>query len=394
MDLVSVVFSNTIPSFINHSSIELKIFDLSSPTVTVGTYNFDVTVTDGNLGTPYTFTVTIRTNSAPTFNPAPQLAHTVVKTTTAAPWTYTFPSKVDAESDPITVTADTGGAAFIGWSATSLSISDVSNASVLVGAHTVTVTLSDGTMTTVYTFTITIRTNSAPTFNPAPQLAHTVVKTTTAAPWTYTFPSKVDAESDPITVTADTGGAAFIGWSATGLSISDVSNASVLVGAHTVTVTLSDGTMTSIYTFAVAVMPPNQPPIFATPLADLTITKTQSSTQWSYNFPKASDTEGDQITVTTVLGAATFVTATTTGLSIPNISSTAVSVGTFPITVTLSDPTGQTPYNFNLIVEDPCLTSGIAPLAVPNIAAKVNGMSGTFSFSRVTACGLATFTLV
>jgi len=98
--------------------------------------------------------------------------------------------------------------------------------------------------------------------------------------------------------------------------------------------------------------------------------------------------------VTTVLGAATFVTATTTGLSIPNISSTAVSVGTFPITVTLSDPTGQTPYNFNLIVEDPCLTSGIAPLAVPNIAAKVNGMSGTFSFSRVTACGLATFTLV
>jgi len=95
----------------------------------------------------------------------------------------------------------------------------------------------------------------------------------------------------------------------------------------------------------------------------------------------------------TNVNAATFVTASTVDLAIPDLSSSAVKVGTYTIAVTLSDAAGGTVYTLTLTVSDPCLDNGIAPIAIPSLTAHVNKSQGSYSFPVATACGPGSFVL-
>jgi len=139
----------------------------------------------------------------------------------------------------------------------------------------------------------------------------------------------------------------------------------------------------------------NTPPSFVTePLTAFTIVKTQTLTPWSYALPAIVDVDNDVVTVTATVGAASFVSLVSNALKIADISASTVIVGTYTVTVTLSDAVSSTARAITLVVVDPCLVIGISPIAIPDLSAHVNKIQGTHSFSKVTTCGPATFTLV
>jgi len=73
-------------------------------------------------------------------------------------------------------------------------------------------------------------------------------------------------------------------------------------------------------TFTVTIQP-NLPPVFATaPVASHSVARTQVSSPWAYAFPSATDPENNTITVAVNVGTATFVTSTSTGISIADLS--------------------------------------------------------------------------
>lgn len=117
-------------------------------------------------------------------------------------------------------------------------------------------------------------------------------------------------------------------------------------------------------------------------------------TPWSYALPTIVDVDNDAVTATAAVGSASFVSLASNTLTVADISASAVIVGTYSVTVTLSDAVSSTSYTIALVISDPCLDSGISPIAIPDLSAHVNKIQGTHSFSRVTTCGPATFTLV
>ena len=117
-------------------------------------------------------------------------------------------------------------------------------------------------------------------------------------------------------------------------------------------------------------------------------------TQWSYVFPATADVEGDSVSVTVSAGSASFLGTSSSQISIADLSSASVIVGSYSIAVIVEDASGSTSYTISLEVqEDPCILNGIPAIAVPDLSAYVYKTSSSFTFSAATVCGTATFAL-
>ncbi len=120
----------------------------------------------------------------------------------------------------------------------------------------------------------------------------------------------------------------------------------VALGETNVTITVSDGRGgTASDTFKVTVAPPNEAPVVATPLSDLTLVVDQ--TQQVDVSGAFSDADGDALTYTAVSADETVVTVTVTGSA---LTLTGVSVGAATITVTADDGRGTASDLFTVTV--------------------------------------------
>jgi serine protease len=198
----------------------------SWPSPVVGTYTVSVTASDGALtSAARTVTITVRANTAPVVN---AITNPSVRVGEAVNFTATG---TDAEADPLTFAA-TG----VPTGATFTAAGVFSWPSPVVGTYTVSVTASDGLLTSVArTVAITVRANTAPVVN---AITNPSVRAGQAVTFTATG---TDAEADPLTFAATglPGGASF---SAAGV----FSWPSPVVGIYSVSVTASDGLLTSV----------------------------------------------------------------------------------------------------------------------------------------------------
>ncbi len=120
----------------------------------------------------------------------------------------------------------------------------------------------------------------------------------------------------------------------------------VALGETNVTITASDGRGgTASDTFKVTVAPPNEAPVVATPLSDLTLVVGQ--TQQVDVSGAFSDADGDALTYTAVSADETVVTVTVTGSA---LTLTGVAVGAATITVTADDGRGRASDLFTVTV--------------------------------------------
>ncbi|MFM7624966.1 MAG: putative Ig domain-containing protein, partial [Gammaproteobacteria bacterium] len=283
----------------------------SWPTAVAGTYIVSITASDGVFtSAARTVTITVRANTAPTVD-------AVAARTVRVGQSLTFNvTGADPESDALTFAA-TGVPTGATFSAAGVFI--WANATP-TGTYTLSITASDGVFTSAArAVTVTVSPNTAPTLG-------AIANQTTRAGQALTFSVPAsDVEGDPLTVSM-TG-------LPTGATSTVVDNAAVfswpvpVAGSYTVTVSASDGLLTTSRQIGITVTPNTAPTVTAVPAqtvragAPLTFTVT------------GTDPENDALTFAAT-ALPTGATLSTAGVF--NWSS-ATPAGTYSISVTASD---------------------------------------------------------
>lgn len=230
-------------------------------------------------------------------------------------------SATDSDGDTLTYSlganSTTLGASISG---TTLSINPTSNFN---GSGTLVVQVSDGTDTDSETITVTVS-----AVNDAPVLSAVGDQTVAEESTNSITLSGTDVDGDTLTYQLDSATAS-LGASLTGnsLSISPVAN---FTGAGSVTVSVSDGSLTDNETFSVTVSNINDAPVIAA-ISDQTMTEDASLDVTL----SATDVDGDTLTFS-VTSAASEVNATISGNTL-SFTPDANYSGSSSVTVQVSD---------------------------------------------------------
>ncbi|WP_114324894.1 putative Ig domain-containing protein [Candidatus Colwellia aromaticivorans] len=220
---------------------------LSGTPAEAGSHDVTLTVSDGTVQVPQSFTITV-TVATPVNNAAVITSSGVTSATVDAAYTYTL-TATDADSDTLTMSATTKPAwldfdAVTGILSGTPAVSDE-------GDHAVVLAVTDGTDQVPQSFTITV-TVATPVNNAAVITSSGVTSATVDAAYTYTL-TATDADSDTLTMSADIPAA--LGWLTftastgvlTGTPISDD------IAATAITLTVNDGTVDTTQTFTITV---------------------------------------------------------------------------------------------------------------------------------------------
>lgn len=277
--------------------------------------------------------------SAPV-NAAPVVTSTALTAATEGQaYTYTF-TATDSNNDSLTLAATTLPA-WLTFSANTGVLSGTP-ATANVGNNNVTLTVSDGTVTTTQTFTIAVAAVVVP--NVAPVITSSAVTTATeAAVYSYTVVA-TDADSDTLTYAASTLPSWLTINATTGVltgtpSSVDVGNANVVVSA-------TDGTdtVTQSFTIAVsaAVVPNTAPTITSNALTMATV-----NTAYSYTLT-ATDAENDTLSFGSVTLPTWGMFDTTTGI----LSGMPDMAGSYDVELTVSDGMDTDSQAFTIVVSE------------------------------------------
>ncbi|MBN8523858.1 MAG: hypothetical protein J0M02_00835 [Planctomycetes bacterium] len=251
-----------------------------------GSASITVTVSDGTLTASQTFTVTVAANTAPTITSIANqslaaggktgaLAFTVADTeTAAASLTVTA-----ASSNTALVPA---GGIVIGGSGSSRTIS-VTPATGSSGSTVIKVTVSDGSLTASQTFTVTVASNTAPTITAIANQILAAGTKTAAIPFTV---ADTETAATSLVVTTTSSNIALVPLSGITLGGSGnsrtitISPASGVYGTSVISITVSDGALSTSKSFSVTV---------AAPAAAINVDFGSPDTPTSGNFNNITD---------------------------------------------------------------------------------------------------------
>ncbi len=305
-----------------------------------GTSTITVTVSDGGQTATRSFTLTVNAvNDAPTV--------------TRSPASGTIASGLTAHTTVTITDIDTAGSA-LGLSTSSSNTVVLPNANVAVtitgttsttrtfdvamtpapgqaGSSVVTLTASDGSLTAVTTFSLTVTIPQPPTIAP---IAAQATPEDTPRDIAFTL-SDADTPLDTLVVTATSSNTTLVananlavagsGTNRT-LTATPAANQS---GTTTITIVVNDGVTSAQTSFVLTVNAVDDPPTFAAgvPSAISTVIDTATTFQVTVNDP---DTTGSTLTLTATTTATALIA--NTGLTVTPVSSTATS-RTFSVTV-------------------------------------------------------------
>ena len=224
-----------------------------------GTHTVTVTVSDGIRTDSQDVTVTVKD-----VNLTPVLQN-IVDITVNEGGTVTFsPTATDPDGDTLTFS-------YSGWMTSSSYTTDYTDS----GVHTVTVMVSDGTLTDSQDVTVTVTgVNVAPVLD-------TIADIMVNEGDTVSFsPTATDPGGDTLTFS-------YSGWMTAGSYTTDYTDS----GVHTVTVTVSDGTLTDTQDVTVMVTGVNLAPVLQS-ITDITVNEGDTV---SFS-PTATDPDGDTLT--------------------------------------------------------------------------------------------------
>jgi hypothetical protein len=197
----------------------------------VGASTFTITVSDGTLSSSLTATVTVTTG-----NRAPTISGNGTQTVTVGQ-AYSFtPTASDPDGNTLSFSV-TGKPAWLAFNATTGALTGTPAAGD-VGASTMTITVSDGTLSSSLTATVTVTTG-----NRAPTISGNGTRTVTVGQ-AYSFtPTASDPDGNTLSFSV-AGRPAWLSFNSTTGALSGMPGAGD-VGAATVTITVSDGTLSA-----------------------------------------------------------------------------------------------------------------------------------------------------
>ena len=284
----------------------------------------------------------------------------------------------DPDNDNLTYTAtsDNTRAATVSVSGAVVTITPKS-----AGSATVTVTASDSTLTATQTFAVTVE--AAARANRAPLAVGSISNQTLTvggSDATLNVSSNFqDPDNDSLTYTATSDNTAVATVSVSGALVIITPQS---VGSATVTVTASDGTLTTAQTFAVTVEASaraNRAPLAVGSISKQTLTVggSDATLNVSSNF---QDPDNDNLTYTATSDNTAVATVSVSGAV---VTITPKSAGSATVTVTASDSTLTTAQTFAVTVEASARANR-APLAVGSISKQtltVGGSDATLNVS-------------
>jgi len=319
----------------------------------VGNATITVTVSDGTLSTSDTFVLTVSTaaNTAPTISNIADRAVTTGVSTGAIAFTVG-----DAETPVanLTVSASSSNTTLVPTANIVFSGSGASRTVTItpaagqVGTATITVTVNDGTLTATDSFLLTVNTvgaNTAPTISNIANRAVTTGVSTGAIAFTVG-----DAETPVanLTVSASSSNTTLVptanivvGGSGANRTVT-VTPATGQVGNATITVTVSDGTLTATDTFVLTVSAAANTAPTISNIADRAVTTGVSTGAIAFTVgdaetPVANLTVSASSSNTTLVPTANIVVGGSGANRTVTVTPVAGQVGNATITVTVSD---------------------------------------------------------
>ncbi len=355
-DAMTITAVGTLPGWLRLTDNHNGTATLSgTPSISdVGSHAISLLVSDGRLNATQEFTITVaRVNEAPVFTSTP-----VTTATQDVPYRYNVAAR-DPDGDAMTITAIVRVPPWLRLTDNNNGTATLSGtpANSDVGPHAVALQVSDGTLTATQEFTITVaNVNDAPVFTSTP-----VTSATRDVAYRYNITTS-DPDGDAISITA-------IGALPAWLTLVDHGNRTATlsgtpgnddVGAHSISLQVSDGTLNNIQRFTITVANVNEAPAF-------TSTPVMSATQDSLYTYKitATDPDGDAINITAVEALPRWLTLSDNGNGTATLSGTPAfgDLGTYSISLRVSDGTLDNTQIFSLTV------TGIdnPPADLPNI---------------------------
>ena len=344
--------------------------------VAAGTATITVTASDGAATATQTIAVTVTTNRAPT---ATTITAQTVGVGTNAKLIELSGKFSDADGDTLTYTASSSDKA---KATVSVSGSTLSVTGVAVGSAAITVTASDGSLNVAQTFSVTVKTNNAPTRSGA------------FPNWTLRVPSSLtfdlgtkfsDPDGDTLTYTAASSNLEMVSLRISGSNLTVTAKRIGVVGATTsgntgISVVASDGLLDSGSTGSVldlTIIPRrnNKAVQKVGSIAARSVSATQSASVDVARY--FSDADGDAMMYAASSADTAKLTTSVTGST---VTLTGVALGTAEITVTADDGQGsKATQKFDVTV-----TGNRAPIAsasIPGQTVSVGSSSATLDLS-------------
>ncbi|QEI10875.1 tandem-95 repeat protein [Cellvibrio japonicus] len=356
-----------------------------------GTATITVTVSDGQLNTSRSFVVTVNSvNDAPTISTMANI--TIDEDTSTGARAFTI-SDIDTSVSSLTVTATSSNTTLVpntnialGGSGANrtVNITPVANG---YGTATITVTVSDGQLSTSRSFVVTVSPiNDAPTISTIANI--TIDEDTSTGVRAFTI-GDIDTPIANLTISASSSNTALVpntnivlGGSSTSrtINITPVANS---YGSATITVTVSDGQLNTSRSFVVTVNSINDAPTIST-IANITINEDTSTGARAFTIADI-DTPVANLTVTftssntTLVPHANIILGGNGANRTVNVMPVANGNGAATITVTVSD--GQLTASRSFVVTVNPVNDAPTISAIANITIDEDTSTGARPFT-------------
>ena len=292
--------SNPLPRWIRFDS-GTRTFTFKPRNAHIGELQIRVSVSDGSLESYADFTLEV--TAAPPNRPPTAPMLTDQTATEDEPFSYTAPAFTDPDEDTLTYTAaQSNNDSLPGWlsfNADTRTLSGTPEEADTPATFSIRVTASDETESTSATFTLTVEEVNDPPVVPS-------ISTQTAIEgqaFSYQAPSFVDPEGESVTYTATLNdGSALPAWltfNPESHTLSGTPSDADTPATLTISITASDGTLSSSATFTISVPESNQRP----PKPNVTDQTTYAGATFTYIVPEVTDPDEDSLTYQAFLGA-------------------------------------------------------------------------------------------
>ncbi len=320
---------------------------------TKSSYTVEITATDGTDSTTITVTINVANkteNRAPVFTAGSSTTRSIAENTGSGVDIGSAVPATDADGDTLSYSLGGTDASSFSIDSTSgqlrtSSSLDYENKS----TYTVTITVSDGSLTDSITITINITdidetpSNNSPVFDEGSSTSRTVVENTGSGVDIGSAVSATDADGDTLSYSlSGTDASSFSIDSTTGQIRTSSSLNYETKTTYTVTVTASDGSFTDSITVTINVTNTNDAPVFTAGTS--TTRSIAENTNAGVNIGSAiSATDDEDDTLTYSIGgadAAAFTLISTTGLLRTKVPFDYETKNAYSVTITVSDGNG------------------------------------------------------
>ena len=292
--------SNPLPRWIRFDS-GTRTFTFKPRNAHIGEMQIRVSVSDGSLESYADFTLEV--TAAPPNRPPTAPMLTDQTATEDEPFSYTAPAFTDPDEDTLTYTAAQSNndslPSWLSFNADTRTLNGTPVEADTPATLTIRVTASDGTLSTSATFTLTVK-----EVNDPPVVPSIPAQTATEGQsFSYQAPSFVDPEGGSVTYTATLNdGSALPAWltfDSESHTLSGTPGDADTPATLTISITASDGTLSSSATFTISVPESNQRP----PKPNVTDQTTYAGGTFTYIVPEVTDPDEDSLTYQAFLGA-------------------------------------------------------------------------------------------